>query len=192
MRKVFLDELPRWEKGEGAGVPGKINWAKCVGHKVKFIYEDIEGEIEIIGYNKETRKLNVKYNNNNTSISTDGFFKCKLGGLLIRYESPKTDNFKIYNVLKVNEKGIMWNEIETNEILKTYHEKYGYNEFKFIEYNKKIRKLCLEYKNDISYISTDSFVTGKIGKLINIHTVNFKISIGEKFIDEKKRFNYYR
>lgn len=50
MRKVFLENLPRWEKGEGKGKIGTINWSKSIGSKVRFVYEDIEGEVEIVGY----------------------------------------------------------------------------------------------------------------------------------------------
>ena len=46
MRKVFLDELPR--KG---GKSDRIDWKKSVGCKIPFIYDDIQGEMEIINYN---------------------------------------------------------------------------------------------------------------------------------------------
>ena len=39
-RKVFIDELPTWESGTNKG---KANWLMCIGYKVKFIYDDIEG-----------------------------------------------------------------------------------------------------------------------------------------------------
>ena len=39
LRKVFLDELPRNKS--------TIDWCNSVGMKVKFVYDDIEGEIEI-------------------------------------------------------------------------------------------------------------------------------------------------
>ena len=40
LRKVFLDELPRNKS--------RIDWCNSVGMKVKFVYDDIEGEIEIL------------------------------------------------------------------------------------------------------------------------------------------------
>ena len=40
MRKMFLEDLPKKNKN--------INWKLSVGHKVKFIYEDIEGSLKII------------------------------------------------------------------------------------------------------------------------------------------------
>ena len=42
MRKVFLDDLPKIGK--------YINWKESVGYKVKFIYDYIEGEVEIVDY----------------------------------------------------------------------------------------------------------------------------------------------
>lgn len=52
MRKVFLDDLPRRKQ--------RIDWMASIGHKVKFIYDDIEGEIKILEYNKE--KFKIMYN----------------------------------------------------------------------------------------------------------------------------------
>ena len=56
MRKVFLDDLPRWDKGEGTGNIGTINWSKCKGMKVSFMYDDIEGEVELIDYIEKSVK----------------------------------------------------------------------------------------------------------------------------------------
>lgn len=55
MRKVFLDELPK----KKYGTEMQIDWRKCIGYKIKFIYDDIEGELEIIKVNKS--KITTKY-----------------------------------------------------------------------------------------------------------------------------------
>ena len=55
MRKVFLDELPR--KGTQ-----RINWQESIGKRIEFIYDEITGYIDIIGY-KERNMLKIKYNN---------------------------------------------------------------------------------------------------------------------------------
>ena len=60
MKKVFLEELPR---GGKCIKENSINWKESIGYKVKFIYDDIEGEIEIVGYDTKTRCLSIKYNN---------------------------------------------------------------------------------------------------------------------------------
>ena len=44
MRKVFLENLPRKRTGNF------IDWKNCVGYKVHFIYDNIEGDLEIIDY----------------------------------------------------------------------------------------------------------------------------------------------
>ena len=44
-RKIFLEELPRRGK--------LIDWKNSIGYKIKFIYEDIKDELEIIEYDKK-------------------------------------------------------------------------------------------------------------------------------------------
>ena len=64
MRKVFLDNLPKKNKN--------INWKLSVGHKVKFIYEDIEGSLKIIKYIIKNNHpyLEVEYNDKTYLISS--------------------------------------------------------------------------------------------------------------------------
>lgn len=92
MRKVFVDELP---KKEGLGALKNkqvIDWKASIGYKVKFQYEDINGEVEIISYNTKLYRLALKYLNNNfLEIDAYSFLKCKLGKLL----GIKTLDFKI-------------------------------------------------------------------------------------------------
>ena len=62
MKKVFLDDLPR--KGK------IINWKECTGYKVKFIYDKINGYVEILKYiNGNRPRLRVKYENNEMEIA---------------------------------------------------------------------------------------------------------------------------
>ena len=63
MRKVFLDELPRKNKN--------INWKQSVGYVVKFIYDDIEGGVEIIDLTRENRKSMLTLKN----LETNRLFK---------------------------------------------------------------------------------------------------------------------
>ena len=86
MRKVFLDELPiKIYKNKKC-----IDWLSCIGYKTKFIYDDIEGEIEIVDY--KGGYLYLKYLNNPiykmwTSTFTSGRIKVAL--------RVKTGEFKI-------------------------------------------------------------------------------------------------
>lgn len=81
IRKVFLDDLPH-KDGMGSN-KGKqvVNWISSIGHKVKFIYEDIEGWIEVVDYKENY--LDIKYLDKAIfKISTASFRKCGLGTLL--------------------------------------------------------------------------------------------------------------
>jgi len=91
MRKIFLDELPKWSK-EGHGKEGTINWNKSIGKLIHFIYDDIEGNIEIIDYIKEKQKISIKYNNILYLIQTQKILNCKIKIIL---NIEKIHNFKI-------------------------------------------------------------------------------------------------
>ena len=80
IRKVFLDDLPRWESGR---FNGNIKWSESNKHRVNFIYDNIIGEIEIIDYIPMGQYLYIKYLDNPIfKIKTTAFLNCKLGGLL--------------------------------------------------------------------------------------------------------------
>lgn len=83
MKKVFLDDLPRGGKNIGRN---GINWVKSVGYRVKFIYKDIKGEVEIIGYNRDKIKkrgfVDVRYKDDVVSLFTGSFTDCCLGKLI--------------------------------------------------------------------------------------------------------------
>jgi DNA-directed RNA polymerase subunit RPC12/RpoP len=84
MRKVFLENLPKWESGLHKD---KINWKETVGFKVKFTYEDIEGEVEIIEYKKDRQLLYFKYNNEVYNTVTKSFMKASLGKIIGKINS---------------------------------------------------------------------------------------------------------
>lgn len=90
MRKVFLDDLPRWGKG-GKAKEGNINWKESIGYKVKFIYDDISGEIEIFDYNSNKQTLSIRLSGKSCSILTGSLQKCRLGKLLGKI----TNSFRI-------------------------------------------------------------------------------------------------
>ena len=54
MRKVFLENLPRRKDKT-------IDWNNCYWIILKFVYDDIEGEFELLDKIKNTNKINVKY-----------------------------------------------------------------------------------------------------------------------------------
>ena len=92
VKKIFLDDLPRKE-GIGKNKDKQtIDWTLSIGYKVRFIYDDIEGWLEIIDY-KENH-LHIKYLDNPIyAIFTGNFIDCRLGGLLNKI----TNEFR-YNI----------------------------------------------------------------------------------------------
>ena len=85
MRKMFLDDLPKKNKN--------INWKLSVGHKVKFIYEDIEGSLKIIKYITKNNHpyLEVEYNDKTYICSSKSIIRCSLGKILNKI----TKDFKV-------------------------------------------------------------------------------------------------
>ena len=80
MKKVFSEELPKYINGR---YKGKINWKESIGYKIRFIYDDIEGEIEIIDYHRNPKGLYIKYLDKDIfKINTNSFQKGALGKLL--------------------------------------------------------------------------------------------------------------
>lgn len=89
VRKVFLDDLPR-KYGIGANKDKQIiDWINSVGYKVKFIYNDIKGEIEIL--ERDERNLTLKYNDRTMKMTYGSFAECHIGKLI----GERTDEFKI-------------------------------------------------------------------------------------------------
>lgn len=81
MKKIFLEDLPK--RGE------YIDWKKCIGYNVKFIYDSIEGEFKIVGYEDGYLKLRYK-EKCFLRITTGNFKKCCIGNIL----GLKTKEFK--------------------------------------------------------------------------------------------------
>ena len=79
IKKVFLDDLPRYKEGK---YKGKINWQSSINCVVNFIYGDIKGSIIICNYNKQNKNIDIIYKNKNFSINIIGFSRCQLGNIL--------------------------------------------------------------------------------------------------------------
>lgn len=78
-RKIFLDKLPKYKQGDKY----YIDWIHSIGYKVSFIYEDVQGEVEILEYIKDKHpKLRIKYENNCFEIDIEVFKQCGLGRML--------------------------------------------------------------------------------------------------------------
>ena len=86
---IYLENLPK-KYGIGANKNKLvIDWKNSIGCNVKFIYDDIEGNIKIIGY--DNKKIKIKYNDEVYNIIPEHFKKCELGNII----NKCTKKFKI-------------------------------------------------------------------------------------------------
>lgn len=126
MRKVYLDEIPRWKTGANTG---RFNWSESVGYRFKFIYDDIEGEIEILNYSDGY--LTLKWKDRILEVFTSSLLKCCLGKLL----GKLTDEFKIeidsvLNNVKITKRKLVVKNYRGYKINKKYY-KYTCNKCGF-------------------------------------------------------------
>jgi len=166
IKKVFLEHLP---KGEGYGVnKNQINWNKTLNYKVRFIYDDIEGYLEIINYIRKNNKgyLIIEYNKKRFEILANDFKNCKIGRIL----NKNTSEFKIKveTIFKDEKRDII---ITDNEYRK---DKNGWN-IKWYKYTCKVCGWTEGWKRESDLItgygctccSGDSAVLG-INSIIDI------------------------
>ena len=116
MRKMFIENLPRRQGRNGK----EIDWKNTIGYKVKFVYDDVEGEVEIIDY----EKLHVKfsYNNETYDILTDNFRRCNLGKVL----GKMTNDFriKLYSRIKDTKRDMLIVDKKYKKDYKGQNKKY--------------------------------------------------------------------
>lgn len=77
MKKVNLDNLPRYEKGKNKG---NINWITSIGEFVPFEYDGINGLIEIVDYSKNY--VTISYDGKTMALLTSSLSQCRIGRLL--------------------------------------------------------------------------------------------------------------
>jgi len=144
--KIFLDNLPRCKGGigNGHGRKGTINWKESIGCKIKFIYEDIIGEVEVIDYEMKKSRIIIKYLKEIFNIKTGHFMNCHLGNIT----KIITKDFKIEigTIFKDRKRNLIitnreYRPIQTKEgIINHKHYKYtcnkcGWTEGWIVEYN---------------------------------------------------------
>lgn len=78
MKKVFIENLPKWSFGPHKD---RVNWKESVGGIVKFIYDQIQGEIKIVDY-KQDNIIVIQFNEEYFSIKTDQFSRAKIGKII--------------------------------------------------------------------------------------------------------------
>lgn len=117
MRKVFLDDLPRWESGR---YKGKIKWKDVVGREVKFTYDEIEGTFTIFSY--ANNYLTFYYKQQDFTMSTSHFRQCKFKALLGKKTNQYT--YEIGDILK----GLNFGELLVINQLRNLN---GYKSYKY-------------------------------------------------------------
>ena len=182
MKQVFLDHLPRYKEGNQKG---KIDWVKCIGLKIDFIFTSnkttikrkIEGHIDIVDYNKEKQMLTVKYKDKQKNIRTSDIHSIKLSNLLkeeiYQYNIDKTkENWIDFSNVPLNGKGIDWNEIIKQNIGISFKYKEFEGEIYIIKYLKN-KYLLVKYLDYEPYaIPQRNLFNCKLGCLLEV--INYK------------------
>lgn len=139
MRKVFLDNLPRCNS--------RIDWKSSIGYTVNFIYDNIEGTLEIINYYKSNSGkqyyITIKYENITYNIGTQLFKRGKLHALLA-YKTYKIITFKYqinqiindnHRNIKITDSFVDFNKTKNKKYYKYLCLKCGYKDGVIEEYN---------------------------------------------------------
>lgn len=100
MRKCYLDKLPK-KYGFGANANKLIvDWVNSVGCSVRFKYDDIEGEFEIVDYNSKTQITTISYINNLFSMPYGQISKCQIGNVIGKFNTGHI--YKIGDIIEYN------------------------------------------------------------------------------------------
>lgn len=123
-RWIDLEKLPMCGK--------KVDWKNSINVELKFQYQEINGTLKIVDYQKKKSKLIIEFNNDTFEIFNGHLVECKLG----RIVGKITKEFKISigDILKDNKRDItiidrMYKKSNSNKILKYY--KYECNKCNF-------------------------------------------------------------
>ncbi|NME84197.1 hypothetical protein [Clostridium sp. SM-530-WT-3G] len=121
MKEVELNNLPKWSSGPNKG---KINWDNSIGHKVPFKYNNINGEIKIIGLKREGKsvQLEIEFENRKASIERGNFTSGHIGALW----DINTKDFK-YNI-----GDLIVGKFSTIEILEPIRERQSDKSYRYI------------------------------------------------------------
>lgn len=144
---------------------------------------------EFIKYDKSSQKIYLKLDGVECNpITAFRFLSGNISNLFTREDSYSfTNKFKIINKLPMCDGKIMWKYIKIGTIFHTEHYKYGYNDFKFIGFDKdKKNRILIEFKDKTYSILTGNFIKGRVGSILEVKTSEFKIEIGTQFKDDKR------
>lgn len=119
---IDLSTLPRFSNSD------RVSWKDSVGYKINFIYDDVEGFIEITKFSvdeKHNSMLNIRYLNKDFIISARSVANCNFGEIL----NKLTNKFKI-------EIGKNFHDDKRNLIIlnKEYRDNRRGNHIKYYQY----------------------------------------------------------
>lgn len=202
VRKVFLDILPRWDHGTHKD---KINWQESIGYKVKFIHDDIKGEIQIKDYQKIGQVVTIIYNNKIKNLHVGSILKCQFKELLkeeihidrlIHMKIKDKNKWVDIKNLPLKANGIDWNEVAKNKIKIPFK----YNDIngliEVISYENNY--LIVNYNSKNFRIYNNSFIKGNIGAIVGKYIMDYKYNIDDiidtctgsiKITSQTKKFN---
>ena len=184
MRKIFLDDLPRSKSGK------TIKWTETAGYKIKFIYDEIEGEIEIIKSIKNTQSLIIAYNGVQFQIKQSILLNCALAKIVGKI--TKDFRVEIGQVFKNDKRDLTVIDREYREI------KYKDGSVRNIKYYKYHCNKC----NNEDWMTEDFLLKKECGcnvcncapkkAILGINTIYDKakwmIDLGVSEEDSKKYF----
>lgn len=75
MRKIFLEDLPKNNNNT-------VNWKSSVGCKVRFEYDNIQGVIDIVGYDNDRYYISLRYKDRERDMFVGSFKKCAIQELI--------------------------------------------------------------------------------------------------------------
>lgn len=109
IKHMFLEILPIKINIINNEEVRNINWKKSEGSKIYFIYENIDGYIEILEYNKGN-KIKIKYNDKEFMSDSNKLTNCELGIVV----------GKIHRGFRYNIGDIISNKFSSIRIIKRY------------------------------------------------------------------------
>lgn len=169
------DVKTRWVDLSGLPRKGKlIDWENSIGNFVDFVYENIIGKVEIIGYdsNNGRPKLKIKYNDNMMNIKIDAFSDCKIAELLKEelfrpeYDESNPRRVDLRNV-PLNSKGVNWSKVAKYKMKIPFVYDDISGEVEVVDYIQQSQKIILKYKDNKPYkINTTLFFKCKLQGLL--------------------------
>jgi hypothetical protein len=97
MRKVYLDVMPKINDN-------RISWLEGNDKKLRFIYDDIEGYLDIISVTRKNNKpyITIKYNSKIYEFSSGSLINCELG-LFLKHVNLSDEEYNRWYNLKDKE-----------------------------------------------------------------------------------------